>query len=316
MPRPNLRLTAAVLEDPVFIGPLNQSEVPSWRRRGNRSGEGTEVELESQRSVDAGRCLHGDSLERTCDRPGQRRNRAKIGAFPLMRLPVVQPSTRLEAFSDAAFAFALTLLVVSLEVPRSYAELMDLMYGFPAFACCFTLLVWIWYQHDAFFRKYPLEDPLTVAINGLLLFVVLFYVYPLKFMFDSMFAMWLPAPNTARPIDPMALWELGNAAAVYGFGFLVLFLIFALLYFHASRKAAQLELTEDDLFDLRTEMGHHLMSASVGALAMIFALVAPLRLVFISPMLFILMGPAHFWWGTRRGNLRAARSGDVVASQR
>jgi uncharacterized membrane protein len=96
--------------------------------------------------------------------------------------------SRLEAFSDAAFAFALTLLVVSLDVPRSYGQLMELMKGFFSFACCFALLVWIWHEHNMFFRRYGLQDPLTVFLNGVLLFVVLFYVYPLKFMFDSMFA--------------------------------------------------------------------------------------------------------------------------------
>jgi uncharacterized membrane protein len=214
------------------------------------------------------------------------------------------PSTRLEAFSDAAFAFALTLLVVSLDVPRSYDELVDLLYAFPSFGCCFALLTWIWFQHAAFFRKYPLQDPATVAINSVLLFVVLFYVYPLKFMFDSMFAMLLPAPVTIRPVEPMQLWQLGNASAVYGLGFLVLFLVFTLLFHRAYRKRAELGLDAADVFDLRSAMGHHLVSAGIGALAMIFALVAPLRWVFVSPMLFALMGPAHFWWGHHRDSLR------------
>ena len=215
-------------------------------------------------------------------------------------------STRLEAFSDAAFAFALTLLVVSLDIPRTYDELMDLLYGFGSFACCFALLTWIWWEHAAFFQKYPLQDPVTVAVNGVLLFVVLFYVYPLKFMFDSLFAMWVPAPRTIRAVERMELWQLGNASAVYGFGFLVLFLVFALLCHRAYRKRDALGLDALGVFDLRSEIGEHLVSAAVGALAMAFALLAPLNWVFISPMLFALMGPAHFWWGRRRSAQRTA----------
>jgi uncharacterized membrane protein len=123
--------------------------------------------------------------------------------------------TRLEGFSDAVFGFALTLLVVSLEVPRSYAQLMGVMGGFLSFACCFALLIWVWHEHNVFFRRYGLQDGLTVVLNGALLFVVLFYVYPLKFMFDSMFARFIP---TATPPVPMALFELANASAVYAVG--------------------------------------------------------------------------------------------------
>ena len=39
---------------------------------------------------------------------------------------------RIEAVSDVVFGFALALLVVSLEVPHTYADLLNAMRGFPA----------------------------------------------------------------------------------------------------------------------------------------------------------------------------------------
>ena len=78
--------------------------------------------------------------------------------------------TRLEAFCDVVFGFALTLLVVSLEVPRTYAELMAAIRGFVPFAACFAQLVLIWRGHYRFSRRYGLEDPYTVFLNVVLLF--------------------------------------------------------------------------------------------------------------------------------------------------
>jgi uncharacterized membrane protein len=82
--------------------------------------------------------------------------------------------SRIDAFSDVVFGFALTLLVVSLEVPHTFKELNDSLRGFIPFAICFFLLILIWYSHYKFFRRYGLHDLGTITINALLLFVVLF----------------------------------------------------------------------------------------------------------------------------------------------
>lgn len=61
--------------------------------------------------------------------------------------PRAREVSRTEAFSDVVFGFALTLIVVSLEVPRTYNELVSIMRGVPAFAICFAIPVWIWFEH-------------------------------------------------------------------------------------------------------------------------------------------------------------------------
>ena len=203
--------------------------------------------------------------------------------------------SRLEEFSDAVFGFALTLLVITTNVPRSYADLVALLQGIPAFACCFALLVWIWHEHDAFFRRYPLQDGTTTVLNGALLFSVLLYIYPLKFMFDAFMAQVFRL-KTIPPVTPMSLDELARASTIYGLGFFILMGLFTLLYLQAHRRRDELELTPLQAFETRALAGHHLVSASVGMFAMLFAMLGPRELAFLSPSSFVLMGPGHWWY--------------------
>lgn len=214
--------------------------------------------------------------------------------------------SRLEEFSDAVFGFALTLLVLSSTVPRSYEQLMGLMKGLPAFACCFALLVWIWHEHQAVFEGYPMADGRTILLNSVLLFVVLVYIYPLKFMFEAFMSQVFGLNNSANPVVPMRLHELANASIIYGLGFFVLTGLFTLLYLNAYRQRTALELTPLEAFDARRLAGHQLVSASVGLFAMFFAMLAPLELSFLSPSSFALMAPAHAVYGSRAGKRRQA----------
>jgi uncharacterized membrane protein len=202
--------------------------------------------------------------------------------------------TRVEAFSDAVFAFALTLLVVSLDVPQSYAELMQLMAGFVPFACSFALLTWIWYLHASFFRRYSLQDAYTLTLNAILLFVVLFYVYPLKFIFTALFSSLIPVLDIRLDLTAP---QLGTIFAIYGAGFLVIFLMFGLMHLHAYRRRDELALTELQIFDVRAHGGAHLVSAGVGAVAVLVALIVPTPFEGFSGFTYFLMGPAHWLYG-------------------
>ena len=211
--------------------------------------------------------------------------------------------SRLEAFSDAVFAFALTLLVVSLDVPKSYGELMTLMAGFVPFAASFALLTWIWYEHNIFFRKYGLQDPWTTTLNAVLLFVVLFYVYPLKFLFTAAFSFFIPALGIHLSVTPP---QLARIFAIYGAGYIILFGMFALLYLQAYRKRHALNLSPLEVFDTRSALGAHLVSAGVGGIATAVALFAPMPYPMFSGFTYFLMGPGHWAFGVTSARRRKA----------
>src|SRR5262245_49261059 len=95
--------------------------------------------------------------------------------------------TRIDAFSDVVFGFVLTLLLVSLEVPRDFGELYQTLRGFVPFTISFAMLLTLWHAHYVFFRRYGLQDRATILLNSFLLFLVVSCVYPLKFLFSTLF---------------------------------------------------------------------------------------------------------------------------------
>ena len=176
--------------------------------------------------------------------------------------------SRIEGFSDAVFAFAITLLVVSLEVPKTFPELMAVVRGFPTFAVCFALLFQVWWRHYKFFRSYDLEDSYTIALTGILLFVVLFYVYPLKFVWS------LPFEQMAgRRVgdEVLRIEDTPTLFFVYGAGVIAVFGVLALMYHHAYRLRAQLQLTPLQALEARAQAYSSLGVAFIGMVSIAIA---------------------------------------------
>ncbi|MCP4899654.1 MAG: DUF1211 domain-containing protein [bacterium] len=175
--------------------------------------------------------------------------------------------TRLEAFSDAVFAFAATLLVVSLEVPKTFPQLVSDLKGFIAFGLAFSALVLIWSVHNGFFKRYSLEDTYTVVLNSCLLFVVLFYVYPLKFVSKGIALYVLGVGENRTEYGITGPEDLATLFAIYGAAFAAVFLCVALMYLHAYRLRHKLELTKDQRDEAILLFRHYLIFCVVGLLS-------------------------------------------------
>jgi len=194
--------------------------------------------------------------------------------------------TRLESFSDAVFGFALTLLVVSLDVPRSFNDLVTTMRGFPAFALCFLFLALIWNGHYKFCRRYGLDDGTARFLTCVMLFLVLFYVYPLKFLFN------LSITNLLFGVAPPARMtgsEFSTLLVIYGLGFAAVYAASTLLYLHAYRLRGTLELNELEKFDTRYQIFRLSTLVAVGLIAAGLACIPVLRNW--SPLVYVLLFP-------------------------
>ncbi|MEM9381971.1 MAG: TMEM175 family protein [Planctomycetota bacterium] len=218
--------------------------------------------------------------------------------------------SRLEGLADAVFALALTLLVVRLEAPSSFSEVETALGRAPVYLACFAFFLWVWYSHHQFHRRYGLEGPLTVTIDGAILFVVLMFALPLRFMADSLY------DAVALRTDPAAAFGEGGGAllmALYGGGFALIFALLALQTWTALRRRADLELDEVEVLVTRNTIRTHLASSAVGLASLALA---PTELLggAASGLVFWLLGPLHGYLGWRHGRAVHAKAAELGMS--
>jgi uncharacterized membrane protein len=186
-----------------------------------------------------------------------------------------QQVTRLETFVDAAFAFALTLLVIAGDsLPESFAELREALRRTPVFVACFVLIAMFWSGHNRWSRRFGLEDSTSTVLSMAFVLAVLVYVYPLRMVIASglhfMTRGFVPADMTFSVENVM--FDLQTAFIIYGLGFTVLAGILLLLNRHALRRGADLQLDEIEKEETRGEIVIQGMLAGTGLLSVALSL--------------------------------------------
>lgn len=186
--------------------------------------------------------------------------------------------TRLEGFVDAAFAFAVTLLVISIDtIPDSLDDLLLALRDVPAFGLSFAIIAMFWGAHARWSRRYRLQDGWVTVLSLCLVFLVLVYVYPLKMMFSSFMA-----SISAGFLSPNAFGRDGAAVSdvlwmfvIYGLIFVTLSLCLIGLHLRSWLQQARLRLRTEQRLQLAAELAAYGWFVVVGLLSVVVALLIP-----------------------------------------
>jgi len=187
--------------------------------------------------------------------------------------------TRIENLSDIVFALALGMIISAAVIPQSYDDLKAYLFSIIPATAAFTLLVGIWHTHFTFFRRYGVADKKIIVLNAVLLFVVLYLAYPLRFAFEALFAfiMLLSGDVSRAEVLQLDYGRSGNILGFFGFGFMVVHVVYFLMHRHVLRKSQRLELTQTELQITRQSIFYHCGVASLAIVMGSLAYFTPLN---------------------------------------
>src|SRR5689334_373784 len=179
--------------------------------------------------------------------------------------------------------------------------MMEMLRGFLPFAVCFWIFVDIWFEHRKFFKRYALEDNLTLFLNTALLFVILFYVYPLKYMFTLSLAGFVGHSEQMPESAARVLFT------VYGTGVMAVFWILSGMYARALRLRGALQLNEVEVIDTRERVYDNFFMGLFGLISIALANFGYLQ--FAGPVYFLIAVPktiVPWMFGTKRTRAEAS----------
>lgn len=190
-----------------------------------------------------------------------------------------QTVTRLENLSDIVFALALGMLLLTDTPPSTYGELISFLINIVPVAAGFAILFGIWNAHFTFFRRYGLADGKIVFLNSVILLLVLFVAYPLRFIFDSLFGyviFILTDDATRLMASDMDYLNSARGVAIFNAGFAMIIFLTSLMYSHALSKDDMLGLSQNEIQVSKRTMWRYRGETAIAGAAAFLAIATPL----------------------------------------
>lgn len=192
-------------------------------------------------------------------------------------------TSRLEAFSDAVIAIAITLLVLEIKVPHSatsslVSELLSLWPSYLAYGISFIVIGAIWINHHAMFKHIVRADEMLLLLNTLQLMFIAFLPFPTAVLAESLHS---------RADEPVATAFYGCTLAVIG-------LLVVIMWAYAAHDKRLL--SDNISLEEAKSHGRRLLVGPLGyAIATLTALVVP----WMALMFFIVLN-VYFLWPRHR----------------
>jgi uncharacterized membrane protein len=212
--------------------------------------------------------------------------------------------TRLETFIDAAFAFAISMLVIAAQqIPDNIQTLLAAFKNVPTFVCSIAVLGIFWRGHWLWSRRYGLEDGTSILISWAMIVTILIFIYPLKAIFGAMWYL-LSSRQVGQPFSLHTTESQARTIfAIYALGLIAISAEILLLNLRAWQLRGPLRLNEWESLVTRGELSGWSIPVSVGIVSLVFAFTLPREQIQWSGWVYlsmIILVPLHNYYLKRR----------------
>ncbi|TMN88173.1 hypothetical protein CWB72_13715 [Pseudoalteromonas phenolica] len=207
--------------------------------------------------------------------------------------------SRIEALSDAIFGLALTFLVVKMEIPKSYAEFESMSHGFIGFFITFLMLFIIWNNQARLLSSIDKVDAPLKILLACFLFTILFFVFPLKYMFTLALETFFPFYQSAIKMEEtLTLSQISQLIHIFSSTLMTIFGLLMLMNIYIYKNREKLILTVSKI-SIKREIFTDLAIVLVALLSHTMVYLLSPNLLYLTGVIYLLILPTRWLLGKR-----------------